>query len=143
MLAVMPKGCPLFYGHCVQTVTLYHADFAGGDYACRRVVVPRVYLEFKKNCNVDKTGRTEANSFLLVIPQASCRFVLPAEYKGAAGTYTLEPGDKVLLGEGPELPTREAWAALLPAGVYGLAVVQNIDVKYWQGTICHVEAGGA
>lgn len=48
----------------------------------------------------------------------------------------------MLLGEGAEISTREAWAALIPAKVKGLAVVKYADPKYWNGRMVHVEAGG-
>ena len=51
-------------------------------------------------------------------------------------------GDKVLLGEGPEIATREEWAGFIPAKVPGLVVVKYVDPKYWQGRLIHVEAGG-
>lgn len=112
------------YGKCNQTVTIYHQE-APGSYA--RKVVRRAFLDFKKTQNVDKTGSREVNSFLLVIPcSEQCVFT----------------GDKVLLGEGPEITTREAWAAFLPAQVPGLVVVQYVDPKYWNGKLVHVEAGG-
>lgn len=124
MLNVRRKNCPLDYGKCCQTVTVYHQE-APGSY--RRQVLTRAFLDFKKTQNVDKTGRTEASAFLLVIP---CE------------TQVVFPGDKAMLGEGPEIATREEWAALIPSKVPGLCVVKYADMKYWQGKICHEEAGG-
>lgn len=103
------------------TVTVYHQE----GYA--RTVVDRAFLDFRKTRNVEKTGSSEVNSFLLVIPCA------------VQGVFV---GDKVLLGEGPEVATREAWAALIPAKVPGLVVVRYVDPKYWNGKLVHVEAGG-
>ena len=76
---------------------------------------------------VSKTGSREATDFLLVIPGD-----FPA----------VSVGDKVLLGEGPEISTREEWAAFIPAKVPGLVVIQYVDSKYWNGKMCHTEAGG-
>ena len=47
-----------------------------------------------------------------------------------------------MLGEGPECSSREDWAELIPAKADGLVVVQYVDFKYWNGRVCHVEAGG-
>ena len=123
MLSVQSRS-PVDYSLCNQTVTVYHWD---GKEAYNRAVFDRAFLDFRKTRNVDKTGSTEANSFLLVIPGP----VVPVAV-----------GDKVLLGEGPEIATREAWAALIPSKVPGLVVVKYVDPKYWRGQVVHTEAGG-
>ena len=92
-----------------------------------RTVFNRAYLDHKKTQTVDKTGNKEANSFLLVIPGA---------------TQAVFPGDKVLIGIGPEVTTREAWAAMVPATTPGLVVVSYADSKFWNGQMVHTEAGG-
>lgn len=122
MLSVRPRP-PVDYSKCDQTVTVYHRE--GETYT--RTVYNRAFLDFKKTQNVDKTGSKEVNSFLLVIP---------------CDSQPVFVGDKVLLGEGPEVSTREAWAALISSKVPGLVMVQYVDPKYWQGRMVHVEAGG-
>lgn len=124
MLSVRRK-CPLDYRLCNQSVTVYHHDKETGTYT--RKVYEKAFLDFKKTQNVDKTGRTEANSFLLVVP---------------SDTQAAFVGDKVLLGVGKEITTAEAWRYFIPANVAGLCVVQYVDVKYWNGQIVHTEAGG-
>ena len=76
---------------------------------------------------MDKTGSGEANSFLLVIPGADVPVAV---------------GDKVLLGEGPEVNTRAEWSSLIPVKVPGLVVIKYVDPKYWNGRVVHTEAGG-
>ena len=115
--------CPVDYRMCKQTVTVYHKD---GD-TITRTVHKRAFLDFRKNLTVDKTGSKEANSFLLIVP---------------GDAQTVFVGDKVLLGEGPEVATREAWAALVPATTPNLVVVKYADPKYWGTQFVHVEAGG-
>lgn len=115
--------CPVDYRLCNQTVTVYHKD--GDTYA--RTIYERAFLDFRKTQTVDKTGSKEANSFLLVIP---------------GDTQAVFVGDKVLLGAGPEIGTREAWAAFIPSKVPGMVVVSYVDPKYWNGKIVHTEAGG-
>lgn len=117
------RRCPVDYRLCNQTVTVYHKD--GEVYT--RTVYRNAFLDFRKNQTVDKTGSKEANSFLLVIP---------------GDVQAVFVGDKVILGEGPEIATREAWAAFIPAKVPGLAVVSYVDPKYWNGKMVHTEAGG-
>lgn len=114
---------PVDYSKCNQTVTIYHNE--GGTYT--RTVCRKAFLDFKKTENTDKTGSRESNSFLLVIP---------------CDSQPVFVEDKVLLGEGPEVTTREAWAALIPSKMPNLVVVKYVDPKYWNGKLVHVEAGG-
>lgn len=111
------------YSLCRQKVTVYHKE---GD-TVKRTVFDRAFLDFRKNLTVDKTGSRDSNAFLLVIP---------------GNTQAVFVGDKVLMGEGPEVSTREQWAAFIPANVPGLCVVKYADPKYWGTQFVHVEAGG-
>lgn len=123
-MLMLRNTCPVDYSLCNQTVTIYHWD--GGTTYTRKVIT-NAFLDFKKIQNVDKTGSKEANSFLLVIPG----YEVPVAV-----------GDKVMLGEGPEISTREEWAAFIPSKVDGLVVVKYVDPKYWRGSVVHTEAGG-
>ena len=123
MMLFLRNSTPVDYRLCNQTVTIYHKD--GEKYT--QATHHNAYLDFRKNQTVDKTGSREANSFLLVLP-------------GAAQAVFV--GDKVLLGEGSEIATREAWAELIPSKVPGLVVVDYVDPKYWNGQLVHTEAGG-
>lgn len=114
---------PVNYRLCNQTVTVYHKE----DEKYIRKVYNNGFLDFKKTISVDKTGSKEANSFLLIIPGSS---------------QTVFAGDKVLHGVGPEIATREDWAAFIPTKVPGLVVVSYADPKKWNGRIVHTEAGG-
>ena len=124
MVNIKRRTSPVDYSLCNQTVTVYHWD---GKNAYTRKVFENAFLDFKKVQNVDKTGSSEVNSFLLVIPGVEVPVVV---------------GDKVILGEGPEINTREDWAGFIPAKVPGLVVVKYVDPKYWHGTVVHTEAGG-
>lgn len=122
MLCVRPHP-PVDYSKCNQTVTVYHADNA----TYTKQVFTHAFLDFKKTQNVDKTGSSEVNSFLLVIPCDSQPVFI---------------GDKVLLGEGLDVTTAAEWREFIPAKVPGLVTVKYVDPKYWQGRMVHVEAGG-
>lgn len=124
MVTIKRRTTPVDYRLCNQTVTLYHWD--GGNTYTRKVI-DNAFLDFKKTQNVDKTGSSEANTFLLVIP---------------GETVPVAVGDKVMAGVGPEVASREAWAAFIPAKVPGLVVVKYVDPKYWHGCVVHTEAGG-
>lgn len=125
MLMLRP-ACPVDYRLCSQTVTVYHRETDTKN-SYTRTVYDRAFLDFRKNQTVDKTGSKESNSFLLVIP---------------GDDQPVFVGDKVMLGEGPEITTREEWAAFIPAKVPGLVVVSYVDPKYWNGELVHTEAGG-
>lgn len=114
---------PIDYRLCNQTVTVYHKD---GD-TITRTVHRNAYLDFRKTQTTDKTGSRESNSFLLVIP---------------GDTQAVFVGDKVLLGEGPQISTAKEWTAFVPASVQGLVVVSYADPKYWRDKLVHTEAGG-
>jgi hypothetical protein len=116
-------SCPVDYRLCRQTVTVYHKE---GDTITRKVH-DRAFLDFRKTRNVDKTGSKEVNSFLLVIPCVE---------------QAVFVGDKVMLGVGPEVTTREGWAELIPSRVPGLVVVKTVDAIFWGTQLVHVEAGG-
>lgn len=122
MLMLKPT-CPVDYRMCNQTVTVYHQD--GENYI--RTVYDRAFLDFRKTVTVDKTGSRDSNSFLLVIP---------------GSTQAVFVEDKVLLGVGPEITDRAAWAEFKPSAVNGLVVVKYVDPKYWNGQMVHTEAGG-
>ena len=123
MMLMRQNTCPVDYSLCNQTVTVYHKD--GDKYT--RTVYDRAFLDFRKTLTTDKTGSKESNSFLLVIP---------------GDTQAVFVGDKVILGEGPEITTAKDWTAFVPVKVPGLVVVDYVDVKYWRGQIVHTEAGG-
>ena len=123
MLMLRPT-CPVDYSLCNQTVTIYHWD---GVTEYTTTVIQNAFFEHKKTQNEDKTGRHEASSFLLVIP---------------GSTASVAVGDKVLVGEGEEISTREAWAALTPSREPNLVVVKWVDRKHWRGEVAHTEAGG-
>lgn len=112
------------YRLCDQTVTVYHRE---GTDQITRTVIGRAFLDNRKNYNVDKTGSSEANSFLLVIP---------------GSTVPVHVGDKVVRGEGPEVTTDAQWRELIPAKVEDLVVVRYVDPKYYRGALVHTEAGG-
>ena len=124
MLMLRPT-CPVDYSICDRTVTVYHYNDADKTYTTS--IIRNAYFEHKLQKRTDKLGGKETDTFLLIVP-------------GSAVGVSV--GDKVLVGEGEEITTREAWAALNPAIVPDLAVVKWVDPKYWRGAVVHTEAGG-
>lgn len=112
------------YRLCDMTVTVYHREGPG---QITRTVHRRAFLDFQKNLNVARTGASESNGFLLVIP---------------GPTVPVAVGDKVLLGSGPVVSTDAEWRELVPSKVPNLVVVGYVDPKYYHGALVHTEAGG-
>ena len=108
---------PLDYGLCCMTVTVYHRE------GLTRHVLQGVHYEFtdtkQHTAGVNAPGR----GFLLVVP----------------GEVKLALGDKVVLGEGPEVI---AWESLNAAQVPTLGVIQSVKPRYFRGVLCHTEARG-
>lgn len=146
MFRVRP-GPPVDYSLCNQTVTLYHADLKNG-FQCTRTLFRGAFFDAKKVQTVDKIGRQEANSFLLVLPSGWdgrpvwVDAAVAHPLGGDQLVFSLAAGDKVFLGKGPEITNLAAWGKFIPASVPGLVVVKDVDVKYWHGAVCHIEAGG-
>lgn len=125
MVRLKRRASPVDYRLCNQTVTIYRWD--KNETVTRQVIEKGAFLDFKKIQGIGKTGSTEVNSFLLVIP---------------CSESPVAADDKVLLGDGPEITTTDEWRKLVPAVVPGLVVVKWVDPKYWKGRMVHVEAGG-
>lgn len=125
MVVVKKPNSPLNYSLCNQTVTVYRADNKDG-FKCTKKVYKHAFLDFKKVVSVNKTGSKEENSFLLVIK----------------GNADLKPKDKVLLGVGKEIKTREEWAKFIPSTQANLVVIESVDPKYYNNEIVHIEAVG-
>lgn len=128
-MRVRKASCPINYDIlCNQIVTVYRRTEKNGKTAFLRTVYEKAFFDFKKTVSVDKVGTDHSTSFLLVIPGSE---------------QAVYPGDKVLLGTGPEIASGDYWfKEFIPAKVEGLAVVKYADTKYWNDQLVHTEAGG-
>ena len=113
--------CPLDYSLCDKTVTIYRQQ---GNQILRQVT-KNCYFLHQVTCSIDVLGRREETIFQLIMP---------------GETQRVFPGDRVLEGIGPEI-SQEQWPGFIPAKVAGLAEVAYVKPCYWEGAICHVEAG--
>lgn len=112
-----------------QTVTVYHGDAAART--VQRTVLQGVCWQHGARRTPDAGGTGHSAAMLLVVPEQAARF----------GTdYTLEPGDRVCTGTGPELAWQD-WAAFVPALRADVAVVQYVLPMMRGNTLHHVEAG--
>ncbi len=103
------------YPLCDQTVTIYRLQ---GQQVFRRVA-ENCFFRWKDLVRQDEQGLRSQRSFLLIQP----------------GENPIYPGDKILPGVGPEVGGLD-WESL-----DGCAVAAYAQPNYWQGKLCHWEAG--
>ncbi len=112
---------PLDYALCDQTVTIYHKQ--GGSVL--RQVVEGCFYTWEEVQEEDEYG---------VRRETKCLLILPGD------TYRVFIGDRVYNGIGPEIGIGD-WAAFLPVTVTGLSEINYVMPCYWEGAVCHMEAG--
>ena len=112
---------PLDYSLCNQTVTIYRRQ---GERVLRQVAEGCYYV-WQEEQLLDEEGCRRETTCLLVMPGNRQQVFI---------------GDRVLVGVGPEVGPRD-WAAFIPVHVAGLAEIGYVKPYYWDGELCHVEAG--
>ena len=113
-------NCPLDYSLCNQVVTIYRPEST----SISRHVIENAWYSWQLKQVTDELGTRHETLFSLIIP----------------GEFTLLPGDRVYHGIGPEI-TGKQWASFLPVFIPGLSEIQYVKPCYWQGKLCHTEAG--
>lgn len=112
---------PVDYSLCSQTVTVYSLR---GDQV-QRTVYEGAHLQLCDEVSHGDLGRQQERKFLLILPgEGVC----------------LAPGDRVFDGVGPQI-TADRWHGFIPPLVPGLGEIAYVRPYYWQGTLCHTEAG--
>ena len=111
------NNIPLDYSLCADTVTVYHRE------GLTRQVLDGVCYEFTTHRQVDGGIARVSRSFRLVIP----------------GDRRICPGDKVLLGIGPEI---SRWEDLAVETTDTMGLVTSVKPCYYKGNLCHTEARG-
>lgn len=111
------------YRLCTQEVTVYHRN-ENDTYTT--TYHTKSFFDSHRTQAIEKTGSQDVSGYLVVI----------------VGNPDIQPGDKILLGHGKRMRTREEWAALIPATTKNLVIARTIDYKTWQGEVVHVEIGG-
>lgn len=113
--------CPLDYSLCDKTVTLYRFDSGRLD----RRVLQNVYYQWQLQEHYDALGHQMKTTFLLIVP---------------GNTVQVYPGDRIMEGVGPIVHPNQ-WQQFVPEKYYGLSEVSYVKPCYWEGEICHYEAG--
>ena len=141
MLRRRQASCVNFAG-CKDTVTLYHAEYEP-VFQCRRIVFEGAYLD-QRTLAVEQEGQAqEEQRCFLVLPNGFGRPVWRppgAPWPLGGSWFCLQPGDRVMQGQGPAVDTLEEWERFIPLAVEGLMVVQEVAVKRWLGKVSHLEA---
>lgn len=132
------SGSLLDYSFCRQTVTLYHPTFAP-EFKCRRTVFKGAYLDLREMGDTASLGESRERRCFLLLPSGGTRPVWSMQPQ-EQNSFFIEPGDRVMVGEGPEITSREEWSHFVPIRVPGLCVVKEVAVKRWKDTVQHVEA---
>ena len=109
------------YGMCDRVVTVYRKTENG----IAREVVYGCYYTWQQEQTVDEDGCRKETKFLLIMPGDIQRVFV---------------GDRVYDGVGPEIGLDD-WTAFIPAAVPGLAEAEYVLPCYFDGKLCHVEAG--
>lgn len=112
---------PLDYSLCDRTVTIYRRH---GDEIVRQVA-EACYYSWKEVQRIDERGCRKDTICLLLIPGDAQKVFV---------------GDRVFDGIGPEVSAQD-WAAFIPVKVAGLTQISYVQPHYWDGKLCHVEAG--
>ena len=104
---------------CDKTVTLYRNQKG----TVMRQVIQHAHLQCTYRQLAKNYGEEQEKTFLLVLP---------------AGEGTLQPGDRIWNGVGPEVAD---WETFLPAAYPELMELSFVIPRYWNGTLSHWEAG--
>ena len=110
---------PLNYDLCDRTVTVYREE----NGQVRRREISGCSYQWQDRQVSDLRGWHMERNFLLVVPGAEA---------------DLQVGDRIYDGVGP---WQVDWDRLIPQLVPGLSQVAYVQPRYWEGRICHVEAG--
>ena len=111
---------PFAYPMCCQTVTVYRRS--GGQ--VQRYVRQGCYYRWEDCVFESEQGDRPVRKFLLIQP----------------GADPVRPGDRIFGGEGPAVTVQD-WEDFLPVRVPGLSEAAYAAPWYWEGRICHWEAG--
>lgn len=109
--------CPIDYRLCDRTVTIYRKQ---GSQILRQVI-ENAYLQWHRQQRTEVMGRSNQQKFLLIVP---------------GDAQNVFPGDWVVEGIGPEV---SSWCDVTQNKAAG--EVSYTEPYYWEGTLCHTEAG--
>ena len=110
---------PLDYSLCDKVVTIYRKEGS----SVRRWKEQGCFYQWQLSQQQGVSGARRDTKFLLVLPGRRRKIL---------------PGDRIFDGVGPN---EVDWARFVPAAVEGLSEVAYVQPFFWEGKLCHVEAG--
>ena len=111
---------PLNYDLCCQCVTVYRLE----DGSVKRYLLENVHYQYDVRQVTDQRGRHQETMCLLIVP----------------GDRDIRVGDRVYDGIGPDVNVSQ-WKNFLPVTVAGLSEINYVKPWFWEGQLCHREAG--
>ena len=109
---------PFDYSLCNQTVTLYRRE---NGQVIRKVIF-NAYFSGQIAVPTESFGKSKEKKFLLIIP----------------GNREIRTGDRIYAGTGPK---EVEWQNFVPALEPALFEASFAKPCFWEGRICHWEAG--
>ncbi len=109
--------CPIDYSFCNRTVTIYRKQ----KNQVLRQVIENAYFQRQEQQKADTLGQSTRQKFLLILP---------------GNVQNVFPGDWVMDGVGPEAAN---WCEVTQKK--GAGEVSYAEAYYWDGVLCHMEAG--
>ena len=109
---------PFDYTLCRQSVTLYRLH----DGIVNRQLLHNCYFAPETGQKAVLTGKSRLKKFLLIIP----------------GNREIRTGDRIYAGTGPK---EVEWQSFVPALEPALFEASFAKPCFWEGRICHWEAG--
>lgn len=125
-----------------DTITVYNKYLDGTTEKWQRTVLRGVFWDSSKGAVVRKTGVSSADGLMLIIPMAIPGYKKPKEWADLAdksGSWTLQSGDIVILGEIDYEVVRSSKELL---GHDDVLTISNVDTRNYGGGMSHWEVSG-
>lgn len=133
-----------------QTVTVYHPQYEP-QFSCTRQVLKGVSYQWSRTSSLGSMGKSRTGRALMgesLGGEGSLRIYCRDrtfrswEEPKEENDFSLEVGDKVVPGEGPQVLTREEWGELVPSQVEGLTVIRQVTPYQLGSRVLLVEGKG-
>ncbi len=126
-----------------HTVTVYNKYLDGKTEKWQRTVLRGVFWDSSKGAVVRKTGVSSADGLMLMIPMSIPGYTKPKEWaalEDKAGSWTLQSGDTVILGEIDYEVVKSS--SELARQFDDVLVISNVDTRNYGGGMSHFEVSG-
>lgn len=125
-----------------DAVTVYNKYLDGSTEKWQRTVLHGVFWDSSKGAVVRKTGVASADGLRLIVPMSIKGYRKPREWAALpvkSGSWTLQSGDTVILGEIDYEVVRSSKELL---GYDDVLTISNVDTRNYGGGMSHWEVTG-